>query len=314
MSSPVLRRTQFDQVREPAKLMDTVATIFDRYEAVRHRLPSVSPLASTSQITSLHDIAGHADAFVFDAYGVLNIGEAAIPGAAQRLRELREIGCQIRILSNAASYTHAGAVAKFQKLGMGVKDHEIITSRDATLAHLDGRLWGCIAAPQDNLSDIAAPTRRLVDDPTSYDAVGGFLFLSTEVWSLDRQALLESALLNRPRPLIIANADLVAPREHGFSLEPGYFGHLLADRGIPDVRFFGKPFPTVYEMVAASLPGLSPDRIVMCGDTLHTDILGAAAQGWKTVLVEQDGLFSGQDTGAYLNQAKLFPTWRLSRI
>tara|TARA_R110000851_G_scaffold131698_8_gene265880 strand:- start:1148 stop:2092 length:945 start_codon:yes stop_codon:yes gene_type:complete len=314
MSSPALRHTQFDQVKEPAKPMDTAATVFDRYEAVRHRLPSASPPASTSQIASLHDIAAHADAFVFDAYGVLNIGEAAIPGAAQRLRELREIGCQIRILSNAASYTHAGAVTKFQKLGMGVKDHEIITSRDATLAHLDGRLWGCIAAPQDNFSDISAPTRRLVDAPSSYDQVEGFLFLSTEVWSLDRQALLEAALLKRPRPVIIANADLVAPREHGFSLEPGYFGHQLADRGIQDVRFFGKPFPAVYEMVEASLPSLSPERIVMCGDTLHTDILGAASRGWRTVLVEKDGLFSGQDTGAYLCQANLFPTWRLSRI
>ncbi len=314
MSSPALRHTQFDQVKEPAKPMDTAATVFDRYEAVRHRLPSASPPASTSQIASLHDIAAHADAFVFDAYGVLNIGEAAIPGAAQRLRELREIGCQIRILSNAASYTHAGAVTKFQKLGMGVKDHEIITSRDATLAHLDGRLWGCIAAPQDNFSDISAPTRRLVDAPSSYDQVEGFLFLSTEVWSLDRQALLEAALLKRPRPVIIANADLVAPREHGFSLEPGYFGHQLADRGIQDVRFFGKPFPAVYEMVEASLPSLSPERIVMCGDTLHTDILGAASRGWRIVLVEKDGLFSGQDTGAYLCQANLFPTWRLSRI
>ncbi|WP_297779383.1 HAD-IIA family hydrolase [uncultured Roseovarius sp.] len=294
--------------------MDTVATIFDRYEAVRHRLPLARSLDGTSKISSLHDIAAYADAFVFDAYGVLNIGEAAIPGAAQRLRELRDIGCQIRILSNAASYTHAGAVSKFRTLGMGVRDHEIITSRDATLAHLDSRVWGCIAAPQDNLSDIAVPTRRLVDDPASYDQAEGFLFLSTEVWSLERQALLEASLLKRPRPLIIANADLVAPREHGFSLEPGYFGHRLADRGIPDIRFVGKPFPAVYEMIEASLPGISPGRIVMCGDTLHTDILGATARGWQTVLVEHDGLFSGQDTCAYFNQAKLFPTWRLSRI
>ncbi|EAQ24057.1 HAD-IIA family hydrolase [Roseovarius sp. 217] len=294
--------------------MDTVATIFDRYEAVRHRLPLATSLDGTSKISSLHDIAAYADAFVFDAYGVLNIGESAIPGAAQRLRELRDIGCQIRILSNAASYTHAGAVSKFRTLGMGVRDHEIITSRDATLAHLDSRVWGCIAAPQDNLSDIAVPTRRLVDDPASYDQVEGFLFLSTEVWSLERQALLEASLLKRPRPLIIANADLVAPREHGFSLEPGYFGHRLADRGIPDIRFVGKPFPAVYEMIEASLPGISPGRIVMCGDTLHTDILGATARGWQTVLVEHDGLFSGQDTCAYFNQAKLFPTWRLSRI
>ncbi|WP_297770241.1 HAD hydrolase-like protein [uncultured Roseovarius sp.] len=294
--------------------MDTVATIFDRYEAVRGRLPSASFPGKTSQIDSLHDIASHADAFVFDAYGVLNIGEAGIPGASQRLKELRDRGQQIRILSNAASYNHDGAAAKFRTLDMGVGGHEIITSRDATLAHLEQRLWGCIAAPQDDLSDIPAPARRLVDDPTGYDEVDGFLFLSTEVWSLERQALLEASLLANPRPVVIANADLVAPREHGFSLEPGYFGHLLADRDIPGIRFFGKPFSTVYEMIEASLPGIPPDRIVMCGDTLHTDILGAAARGWQTVLVENDGLFSGEDTCAYFRRADLFPTWRLSRI
>jgi HAD superfamily hydrolase (TIGR01450 family) len=294
--------------------MDTVATIFDRYEAVRHRLPHVSAPTTTTHIGSLHDIAAQADAFVFDAYGVLNIGETGIPGASQRLRELRENGCRIRILSNAASYSHAGAVSKFRNLGMGVGDHEIITSRDATLAHLDNRLWGCIAAVEDDLSDIPCPTRRLIDDPASYDHVDGFLFLSTEVWSLDRQTILEEALLKRPRPVVIANADLVAPREHGFSLEPGYFGHLLADSGIRDIQFVGKPFPAVYEMIEASMPDTPPDRIVMCGDTLHTDILGAAARGWQTVLVEHDGLFSGQDTCAYVNRAGLFPNWRLSRI
>lgn len=298
----------------PATLMDTVATIFNRYEAVRHRLPSAAFLTRSTEIGSLHEISARADAFVFDAYGVLNIGEKAIPGASERLDQLRAHGCEIRILSNAASYNHAGAVAKFRKLQMRIEDNEIITSRDATLANLDGRMWGCIAALEDDLSDVPAPTCKLLDNPAEYDQVDGFLFLSTEVWTSERQALLERTLRKRPRPLVIANADLVAPRETGFSLEPGHFGHLLADLEIPDIRFFGKPFAEVYDMIEASLPGIPPDRIVMCGDTLHTDILGAAARGWLTVLVERDGLFSGEDADAYAHAAKLLPTWRLSRI
>lgn len=294
--------------------MDNVATIFDRYEAVRHRLPSAAFSSGMTQIASLRDIAEQADAFVFDAYGVLNIGESAIPGASERLSELRKSGHHIRILSNAASYTHEGAVAKFQKLAMHVRSDEIVTSRDAALADLKTGLWGCIAAPQDDLSDISVATRRLVDDPASYDMVDGFLFLSTEVWSVGRQENLEASLRKAPRPLIIANADLVAPREHGFSLEPGYFGHLLADQGFDDIRFFGKPFPQVYDMIEASLPGIAPDRIVMCGDTLHTDILGAAARGWKTVLVEKDGLFSGHAASSYCSRAGIYPTWTLPRI
>ena len=113
---------------------------------------------------------------------------------------------------------------------------------------------------------------------------------------------------------MIANADLVAPREGRFTLEPGHFGHLLADGGVTDIRFFGKPFSEVFEMIEASLPGVARTRIAMCGDTLHTDILGAAARNWRTVLVSRDGLFAGEDTEAYCRRANLFPSWRLDAI
>ena len=64
--------------------------------------------------------------------------------------------------------------------------------------------------------------------------------------------------------MLIANADLAAPRDDGFSPEPGYFGHLLVGAVVPDVRFFGKPFAEVYDLVAQSLPDTPPGRIVMC--------------------------------------------------
>jgi len=113
---------------------------------------------------------------------------------------------------------------------------------------------------------------------------------------------------------MIANADLVAPRDDGFSLEPGHFGHLLADNGARQIRFFGKPFGEVYDLVERSLSGVSPERIIMCGDTLHTDILGAAARNWRTVLVTRDGLFAGYDTAGFCTQSGLHPDWRLPRI
>ena len=294
--------------------MDSVAQIFRRYEALRPRLPKAGDGAETQDIGSLLDIAGDVDAFVFDAFGVLNIGDLPIPGAAERLDQLRAMGCAIRILSNAASYNHDRATEKFRQLGMAVTPEEIVTSRDATLPVLGPGVWGCIAAPADDLRDIPAAHLRLIDDPGDYAAVDGFLFLSTEVWNAERQALLLQALRTHPRPVMIANADLVAPRETGFTLEPGHFGHLLMDAGVPDIRFFGKPFPEVYDMVETYLPGVAAHRIAMCGDSLHTDILGAAARGWRSVLVCRDGLFSGEDTVGYCRAANIHPTWSLPRI
>jgi len=81
---------------------------------------------------------------------VLNVGNTLIEGADERIQELRALGAHIRILTNAASYDHTGAVAKFKALGLAVKDEEIITSRQAAIAHLDKRNWGVIAAPEDS--------------------------------------------------------------------------------------------------------------------------------------------------------------------
>lgn len=294
--------------------MLTTQSIFNRYQDVRERFPQVKPRSESTDIQSLLDVADEVDAFVFDAFGVLNVGETLIPGADVRLDQLRERGRAIRILTNAASYDRSGAIDKFKRLGVRVEDEEIITSREATLQNLKEGHWGVITADSDSLSDLPVGNTRLTDDPADYDAVEHFLFLSSADWTPARQTLLMNAMQTRPRSLYIGNADLAAPRDDGFSLEPGHFGHEIADRFPSHVRFFGKPFPEVYDLIEASLSGVPADRIAMCGDTLHTDILGAAARGWRTVLVTQDGLFAGHETQPFCEQANLFADWRLKRI
>jgi HAD superfamily hydrolase (TIGR01450 family) len=296
------------------KNMQTTQSIFDRYEEISERLPSVKSRSDTLDIASLLDITNDIDAFVFDAFGVLNVGETMIPGADRRLDQLRERGCAIRILTNAASYDRAGAIDKFKRLGLTVEDDEIITSREAALLHVTAGHWGVISATSDDLSDLPTSVSRLEDSSDVYDAVDHFLFLSTADWTPTRQDLLMAAMNTRPRPLLIGNADLAAPRDDGFSIEPGHYGHLIADKFPDHVRFFGKPFPEVYDLIEASLPDVPSTRIAMCGDTLHTDILGAAARGWRTVLVTQDGLFAGHETSAFSAKSNLFADWRLDRI
>ena len=294
--------------------MLTTQSIFDRYEEVRARLPNVVAREASLGISSLLDIDDQVDAFVFDAFGVLNVGETMIPGADLRLDQLRARGCAIRILTNAASYDREGAITKFQRLGLRVMDDEIITSREAALQNLSDGSWGVIADDYDPLNDLPSSVTRLKDNAEDYDNAEQFLFLSTADWTTSRQGLLMSAMQQRPRKILIANADLAAPRDNGFSIEPGHYGHQIADQFPSYVHFFGKPFPEVYDLIEGSLASLEPDRIAMCGDTLHTDILGAAARGWRTVLVTQDGLFAGYDTQPFSEQAHLFADWHLSRI
>ena len=47
--------------------------------------------------------------------------------------------------------------------------------------------------------------------------------------------------------------------------------------------------------MSETLGDVDPQRIAMVGDTLHTDILGGAVAGWKTVLVTGLGLMRDLD-------------------
>ena len=294
-------------------MLDT-SSVFQKYESLRPRLPDFKCPNATIEINSILEIASEVDVFVFDAFGVLNIGENLIPGADLALKTLRDMNKQVRVLTNAASYDKCGTEKKFLDLGLYFAGEEIITSRDAALENVTPGLWGVITAEADNLNDLKAEYIRLADTKPDFDKVDGFLFLSTSCWNPKKQLVLQDSISKNERPVIIANADLVAPRENGFTLEPGFYGHELMDLGSSKVQFFGKPYPAVYKLLTKSLSGTPGDKIAMFGDSLHTDILGAAALGWKTVLVTKDGLFSGFDTKSYCEESGIFPNWRLERL
>jgi len=298
--------------------MDAAAA-FARYETLRPRLPSANFPNTTVQIDSLLDIADQADVFVFDAYGVLNVGEGPIAGAAARIEQLREFGKQVFVLSNSASYTRVAMQARFAGLGFAFQPDEIISSRDAALDHAANysqiKRWGVIAPAHHKASDLPFDSITLGDDVDDYRAVDGFLFLAAALWTNGRQNLLGQALLDTPRPVIIANPDLVAPREYGLSLDPGYFGHALADATGRMPVFLGKPFAPVFQRIETALP-VAQDRarIVMVGDTLHTDVLGASARGWRTALVTDHGLFAGKDVAPFIKASGIRPDWQLGSI
>lgn len=288
--------------------------IFDRYKAVQHRLPRARAMPEPQSIDSLLDLTPHIDAFVFDAFGVLNVGDAPIENAVDRIAQLRALRKDLRVLTNAASYNMAATVQKFERLGFDFRADEIITSRSSALQDLDERLWGVVAAPDDPLDDIAAPHIRLGHSKAAYDEVDGFLFLSTANWSHVQQEILETSLKRLNRPVVIANADLAAPRGADFSIEPGFWGHQIADRLSVPVAFHGKPFQGAFKLVEASLPDVVSDRIVLCGDSLHTDVLGANAAGWRSVLVTRDGLFNALPAHDLWADAQIFPNWQVARI
>jgi ribonucleotide monophosphatase NagD (HAD superfamily) len=99
----------------------------------------------------------------------------------------------------------------------------------------------------------------------------------------------------------------VAPREDGLTHEPGLFGHNLLD-ALPgaEVHWYGKPFPEAFaEGIART--GLAPGQLAMVGDTLHTDVLGGAAAGCRSVLVSGHGLFANLQAEDFIAASGIVP-------
>ena len=143
-----------------------------------------------------------------------------------------------------------------------------------------------------------------------YDRVDGFILLGSAQWTEDHQDMLVSSLKRNPRPVLVGNPDIVAPREDGLSLEPGWFAHDLSRLTGIAPEFYGKPFTNVYDLALARVePSIPRDRIAMVGDTLHTDVLGGAAIGVKTILITDYGLFAGKDVAGYIRESGIVPDW-----
>ena len=294
------------------------AAALDGYIAIRHRLPPAAFDARPVRAETLGDVAGPYDAVLLDAYGVLNRGEAPIPGAVERVAALRAAGKAVMVVSNSAGYPKPAMMARYARLGFDFAPHEVLTSREVLLDHLGRvapRRWGMMLSEAHGTAEFEDhAVTFLGDDPEAYAAVEGFLLVGSDGWTEGRQALLEAALRARPRPVVVGNPDMVAPREDGLSREPGHYAHQLADRlGIAPV-FLGKPFPRIFEMARARLPeGVDPARVLMVGDTLHTDVLGGRQAGLATALVTGFGSLAGLDVEAAIARSGIVPDFVVDR-
>ena len=295
---------------DPLTAQEAVA----RYEAVNSRLPCASFPQQSIHRAHLGELIDEIDCFVLDGFGVLNVGDEAVPGAIERVNDLKAMGKEVFVLTNGASYPATRTRGKYAAWGVDFSAERVVSSRDALARSLAGqpdKCWGFAALDESELDQLVPNAVLLKDDPSDYERSDGFVLLGTGGWTIDRQALLHKALISKPRPLLVGNPDLVAPHTGRLSMEPGFYAHALADAGVVEPEFFGKPFDNAFAIVREGLatitPSIEPHRIAMVGDTLHTDILGGAQAGWRTVLVTDHGLFKGLDVNEVIDRTGIRP-------
>lgn len=286
-------------------------------EKIRHRLPEALPSNhSPRKINHLLEIADEFDAFFFDAFGVLNVGKTVIPNTVETIQALRKMNKEVLIVSNASAFDKKAMIKRFSDFGFDFSGDEIVSSRDALLANIvfnKNKKYGVINATE-NQSDILDYDLIWQDTPDFYAQSDEILFLSSLNWNKEKQALFLTELMKNPRPIYSGNPDLIAPQGDKTTIEAGAYTLLLPDELYSFVQIFGKPFPQIFEVAKSRLKRFNPQRTLMLGDTLHTDILGANAFGIKSALVTGHGFLKGLDVDFYTENSGIIPHFILPSI
>ena len=143
--------------------------------------------------------------------------------------------------------------------------------------------------------------------------------LGVSGWNEAKQSTLENMFNQKKGSLFVVNPDVSGPYPSHFSAEPGYWAARAIKATGVQTRWFGKPFSPVFELAMSRIRELaqcsiSKNRVIMVGDTPHTDILGGQAFGLKTALVTSYGFMRAQNTEIVLNDIGIYPNWIVSEI
>jgi HAD superfamily hydrolase (TIGR01457 family) len=232
------------------------------------------------------------DAFLLDLDGVLYRGGEQVPGAAEAVARLRELGKGIAFVTNNSARTPRAVADALVGAGVRADPTEVETSALTTASLLAERGVDRVFVIGEEGIRSALAARDIVVVEDGRDAVQAVVI----GWdrAVDYEAFRTASLLvERGATLVATNADASYPASDG--RWPGA-GALLAvvetTTGVA-AEVVGKPNAPIFW---AALERAGGGRPLVIGDRLDTDIAGAISIGWDSLLV-LTGIATKDDLG-----------------
>ena len=317
--SQIELKARLDNLSLPDPDLMKMSDVIDVYEALRPIMPPARN-CQTTYVSRLIDLVDQVDAFIFDGYGVINVGDGPIAGINEVFAVAEQKGVPIIVLTNGASYGAARAWQKYVSWGLPIAESHVVSSRDAleaALAPRAGQLaYGSLSAASQPLG---YEGELRYGDAGFFEQAEEFVFLGTIGWTMADQQLLEAALQRKGRAIHIANPDVASPQTEGISAEPGYWAVRAIQQTGAAVSWYGKPHEAAFAMAFARLEVVTgrrfeKGRVAMVGDSLHTDIIGAAAFGLRTVLLTDYGPFREGGARAVADACGIHADWMVEKL
>lgn len=241
-------------------------------------------------IESIAPLAGRADAWLLDIWGVLHDGAKPFAPAVAACERFRAAGGRIVLLSNSPRPAPR-VVAQLDGIGVSRAAYDaIVSSGDATrlmLARYPG-VHVLHVGPERDRPIFDGLDATLVG-PDQAEQVVCTGLADDERETPDDYAGLLARLAARRVAMICANPDLKVERAGRMIWCAGGVAAAY-ERAGGSVVYAGKPYPEVYRLAAEKIAELRRDsiaseRLLAIGDGVMTDILGAARNGIASVYV-----------------------------
>jgi HAD superfamily hydrolase (TIGR01450 family) len=227
---------------------------------------------------------------IVDLDGVVYRGLTPVPGVPEVLARRAAAGDIITYATNNSRWHRGDYEARLRSMGAPVRADRIVTAARATALALASRpdplghvmVFGGPGLARE-LRDVGLrtvpPTDRGLAAAPGAVAVGIDFGLTLERLSVAADAVRGGALF------VATNRDAVYPIDERLRAGAGSMVAALATASgrEPDL-VIGKPEPGLFRQ-AAEVAGTTPDRAIVVGDGLRTDILAANRVGARSVLM-----------------------------
>jgi len=227
------------------------------------------------------------DAVLLDLDGTVYHGKNMIDGVPEVLRTVREQALSVRFVTNNASKAPSEVVDQLRAMGIAAAEFEVKTSAQAG-AHLlqSSRLKANDVVLVVGTDFLAAEVTRVGFQPTR-TAANAAAVIQGHSPQTGWPILAEACAAIRAGALWVAcNVDPTLPTERG--LMPGNGAMVAALKVATDVEpiVAGKPEALLFQMaVEATEQAEVVQHPLVAGDRLDTDIAGAVAAGFDSLLV-----------------------------
>jgi HAD superfamily hydrolase (TIGR01459 family) len=243
-------------------------------------------------IDGMRELAPDYDGFILDLWGVVHDGTAPFPGVLDCMGRLVAAGKRVVLLSNAPRRAD-DVVRRIAKIGVpeGLY-HGVMSSGEEAWQYLHDRTDPFYAALGRHVLHIGSERDLEIRDGLDLDFVAApaeadfILNTGPAEWedTIEDYAPMLAVARERNLAMVCANPDLVVIHNGRRALCAGALAeHYEAVGG--HVRWHGKPYPSVYDSCLALLGIAERRRILAIGDSLRTDIAGAAGAGIASLLI-----------------------------